>query len=182
MGRRRFVLAFDPSGAFNEGDGTTGWCLWNVDAQRVTACGCLHAHKYQSQNDYWEAHLKIIDTAMLYDPEFVIEDYFIYRQQADQHINSRLETSQLIGILKQHLFKKGIEANMQSASEVVKRWSNDILEHKGYIKRINRRWCVPSKNNLFINIHQIDAIRHAVHYATFKMEKSHGRRKDLSKD
>jgi hypothetical protein len=78
-----------------------------------------------------------------------------------------METPKLIGVLQYHCFKNHLLYIMQTANEVKPRWTDDILHHKKYIVKDGKRWVLPYSNKP-INKHCMDAIRHAVHFATFR--------------
>ena len=166
---KKVVLALDPSGAYNEGKGTTGWCLMDTKTKEVIHKGALYAEEYHTDIDYWKAHL---DLVRRYEGEFpmqmavVIEDYLLYAEKADSQINSRFETSQLIGVLKYWCTDKGIPVYMQTAGEVKNRWANPVLQGKGIIALKGRTYelCCLRKH---INRHELDALRHALHFSYF---------------
>ena len=165
-----FVLALDPSGAYTEGKGTTGWCVLESAAKKITKGGSLTAISYPAKESYWEAHVRLIDRFYgQYDKRLivVIEDYLLYENKAGSQINSRMETCKLIGILQHHCFINHIPYTMQLAGEVKNRWTNDILAHKKYITYKQRTLILPATKEP-LNRHSIDAVRHAVHFDTFK--------------
>lgn len=162
-----YILALDPSGAFDEGAGTTGYCLMN-NQQQIIYTGDIRALSYQDAMTYWKAHLTLIDQIKEQYPDLtiVVEDYLLYAHKANEQINSRMETVQLIGILKYYCYDKSIPMYTQMAVEVKKRWADNILQHKQIIQRKGRGWqTVVGMQS--IDRHALDAIRHAMHYATF---------------
>ena len=102
----RYVLAMDPSGAYKEGLGTTGWCLLDNETGKVVKFGYIYAGNFSCQFQYWDAHIKLIDGLAGYHPDVVIEDYLLYGERAEAQINSRLETPQLLGIIKYETYRK----------------------------------------------------------------------------
>ena len=108
MGTSRYVLAIDPSGNYQEGLGTTGWCLLDVVTNKVCKFGSIYAGDYSCQFQYWDAHVQLIDSVSGYHPDVVIEDYLLYSNRAEAQTNSRLETPQLIGIIKYETYKRGL--------------------------------------------------------------------------
>lgn len=165
----RYVLAFDPSGNFHEGKGTTGWVLADIqkpDTDIIIKSGTLFAGDYRNMMEYFKAHIDLLEKIyanygipqMGYKPwgdklHVVIEDYRLYGSKAHTQINSNLETSQLIGLLKYWCYMHGVKYKMQMASEVKHRWSNDVLAHR--------------KIKLPQSRHAKDAVRHAMHYISF---------------
>lgn len=161
----RFILAFDPSGNYDEGKGTTGWCLYDTDTQRIRKVGVIRASNYDSVYTYWQAHLKLIDDMMGYDLTIVIEDFLLYSNRADSQIRSRFETPKLIGVLQFECYMRGLDVVFQLAATVKTRWSDDVLAHKGIIEERTDGYYLFDKN---LSDHIKDSIRHAVHYATFR--------------
>ena len=168
--KSNFILSLDPSGSYFEGKGTTGWCVYDCDMKKVTQGGYLAATTYLDVLAYWKAHLRLIQK---YRDRYgnrlhvVIEDYRLYASRADSQTNSTMETCKLIGILQYFCLENGIEYTMQLASLVKNRWSNKVLAHKNILYFGPKHICLPDKKTI-INKHTCDAVRHAVHYATFK--------------
>ena len=162
-----FILALDPSGAFMEGKGTTGWCLMDARVNQIVFTGYISAVQYDSDVAYWDAHLDLIaDLRTHYNVALLVEDYLLYAHKADEQINSRFETSQLLGVIKHYAYLQEIPIYMQRAAEVKTRWNNTVLLHKGILKQRNRRMYLTS-NGEAVCKHELDAIRHAMHYCTF---------------
>lgn len=165
-----FILAFDPSGSFYEGKGTTGWCIMEAEANKITKIGNISADKYKQVEAYWQAHITLIqELKQKYKNRMtvVIEDYLLYGDKASTQINSRMETSKIIGIIQYHCFLQQIPYSMQTAGQVKNRWKDFILQHKGYLKLHKKKLILPSTKEQ-IDKHCKDAIRHAVHFNTFK--------------
>ncbi len=163
----RFILAFDPSGNFNEGKGTTGWCLYDTETKRIAKFGAIKAIKYNSLEDYWDAHLKLIEDFNGYDMTIVIEDYRLYSNRTDSQINSQLETPKLIGVLQYECYLRGLEVTLQTAALVKKRWADNILVHKGLVRQEGYCYFI---GEIKLTEHSRDAIRHAIHHATFRKD------------
>lgn len=168
----RYILALDPSGSFYEGKGTTGWCVFDSKENKFITCGSLFAKDYRSAEEYWNNVINLIDywvkTIGRKNIILVCEDYLLYANKLHDQINSRMETCKLIGAIQLHCYKKNICYYMQTASEVKTRWSNKILEHKGYIRLYRRSYIPTSGSAETYTHHTLDALRHAIHYATFK--------------
>ena len=162
------ILAIDPSGNFEEGKGTTGTCLFNCMSNKIEFTHDIRASAYASKEDYWQAHLDYIARIHLERPEtiIVIEDFTLDPRRALQQSHSKMETPKLIGILQLYCQQNNIPYKMQRAVEVKNRWADHILEFKGYISKINRMHYIPGEDKP-MSRHCKDAIRHAVHYATF---------------
>ena len=108
MNNARYILSLDPSGSYQEGLGTTGWCLVDQQTNKIVKFGTIYAGNFTCQFQYWDAHIKLIDSLTGYHPDIIIEDYLLYGDRASSQINSRLETPQLIGIIKYECYKRGL--------------------------------------------------------------------------
>lgn len=169
----KFILALDPSGSFHEGKGTSGYCILETISNRITITGNLYAKDYLKIEQYWQAHVNLINEyKKRYEERLIIilEDYILYGHKTHNQINSRMETSKLISIIQYHCFIYNIPYYMQLATEVKNRWSDEILHHKGYLIKYKNKLVLPYSHR-YIDAHCKDAIRHAVHYATFKIKK-----------
>lgn len=161
----RYILAFDPSGNFKEGKGTTGWCLYDTETKRIAKFGSIKASHASGTEAYWSDHIKLIDDLTGYSMEIVIEDYMLYSNRAQSQINSIFETPRLIGVLQYECYIRGIPVVFQTAAQVKNRWNDAILEHKGLIElRQGSYWL----KDIQLSDHNKDAIRHAIHRATFR--------------
>ncbi len=182
---KRYILALDPSGNFHEGKGTTGWCVFDCLDRRVTVVGEVAAGRYTCLEEHWSAHLDLIDKFVeRYGSEnvhIVFEDYLLYQKKAISQTNSRMETPQLLGVLKYHCWVNGVEYNLQPANEVKLRWENDVLQYKGYIKKDGKGFELPVGHKA-LSRHVLDSVRHAVHYATFKNSKENQNAKPCRAD
>ena len=162
------VLAIDPSGSYFEGKGTTGWAIFESESRQLQAYGSIRAADYETVSLYYQAVGSLIKPEM----KVVIEEYLLYANKAKQQINSKMETSKLIGYLQMRCYELNVSYSMQLAGEVVKRWADHILVHKGVIKQASG-----NLRNLYYalgkicNDHERDAMRHAIHYITFKLKK-----------
>lgn len=174
----RYVLGIDPSGNYYEGKGITGWCVFDTKLDRVIECDSIKAAMAKSQLAYWYAHIELIrHCTERYGKNNVIvsmEDYVLYSHQAKAQINSAMETSQLIGVIKMRCWLYGIPLYMRTASRVKKRWTDHILCLKGYLRKSGSSFFVDCKAKVTCD-HERDAIRHAVHCATFELKEGHPR-------
>lgn len=170
----KYVLGIDPSGSFHEGKGTTGYCLYNKETHRVVATGYIKAANYLTDAAYWQAHLDLIDGYTNHHKDVIIsmEDYRLYAKQTNSQINSSFETIQLIGIIKMYCYTKDIPLCMRMAVVAKKRFTNEILLHKGYIKKDGRSYVLAGKSlsKTPLYEHELDAIRHAVYCGYFDKE------------
>lgn len=162
------ILAFDPSGNFEEGKGTTGVCIFACKNNCINKLKDIHASTFESKEAYWQAHIDLIDQIVNTMPNtiVVIEDFTLDPRRALQQSHSKMETPKLIGILQLHCQQHNIPYKMQRAVEVKNRWADHILEFKKYIVKKNRMYYLPNGIKP-ISRHCKDAIRHAVHFATF---------------
>lgn len=172
---KKFIIAIDPSGNYHEGKGTSGLCVYNAADDCIIRCEDISAAAYASLEEYWSAHLKLLYSLVekygLENVAIVIEDYMLYASKAKEQTNSRMETPQIIGVLKHYCWSQYIPYTMQPASEVKRRWENETLQYKKYILKDGRGFRLPNKSGV-ISRHCLDAVRHAVHYATFKNNKA----------
>jgi hypothetical protein len=164
------LLAQDPSGNFNEGKGTTGWCLFDCEKIKVISTGFINAKDFKCQEDYWNAHLILISAHCLKGIGLLVEDYLLYSTKTNEQILSRMETPKVIGVIEHFAWQNEIICHKQLASEVKQRWTDQILEHEGIIERKGRYYTLPD-NKIALNRHCKDAIRHATHFTFFKNEK-----------
>lgn len=158
-----YIIACDPSGNWNEGKGTTGWAVVDVETSKAVLTCTTHSQAAESEEEYWYNCLEQMKLLVAqYNPCVVrIEDYILYGHKAKDQINSHLETPQLIGILRMYCFLQGITVYIRTASTVKNRFTDEILEHKGYIEKHSNSWCLTGCNTP-ICIHERDALRHAV--------------------
>ena len=101
--KRKYVLVIYPSGAFNEGKGTTGMCLLRkAKYYRLDRAWEIRAKDFFSAEQYWYEHLRYIERMHKQHPNLVVsfEEYILYAQKAAAQINSHFETSQLIGVIR----------------------------------------------------------------------------------
>ena len=164
----KYILGIDPSGNFYEGKGTTGLCLFDAEKNCILDAKSISAKNYKSWYNYWTAIIRYID--LIYKKHkaltVVIEDYTLYATKAASQINSKMETPKLIGVLQYFCKTNGIPAVLQPAHLVKNRWANPILIHKKYIKSVKDQ--LYTMQDVRIDRHAVDSIRHAVHYAQFK--------------
>ena len=97
----------------------------------------------------------------------MIEDYILYESRASNQINSHMETPKLIGVIQHFCWQNNVPYKMQLATEVKKRWADSILHYKGIIAHKQKKIILPNSNTI-IDRHCLDAIRHGIHFATFK--------------
>ena len=165
----RYTMGIDPSGAFHEGKGTTGWCILDNRTNTLLRVGTISAKDYPTDVQYWQEHLDRIDWMRKHYKSFAIsiEDYILYKNHAMAQVNSQLETVQLLGIIKMHCYKNNIPVYIRPAVAVKKRWSDEILVHKGVIAKVGIRFMVPNSKQSICE-HERDSIRHAMHFNTFE--------------
>lgn len=161
------ILALDPSGNFVEGKGTTGYVILN-HKYRILDYGELKASECDEAGQYWLQHKQLMDLWVKKGAGVVIEDYLLYAHKAEEQINSRFETSQLLGVLKQHAYESGCTLHFQKAQQVKRRWGDHILKYKGYIFQDGHKAFRFTHDGEFASRHVRDALRHALHFAHFK--------------
>ena len=167
----RYTMGIDPSGAYNEGKGTTGWCILDNRTNKLLRVGTISAKNYDSAVEFWHAHIEAIAKMRKHYKSLAIsiEDYILYKSSAMAQVNSQLETVQLIGIIKHYCYYNDLEIFIRPAVAVKKRWSDDILLFKGIIEKIGARYIVPDSKQTICE-HERDSIRHAVHFNIFENE------------
>lgn len=166
----KFIIALDPSGAYWEGKGTTGYSVFHTTDDRFIELGTIQAKGQVCAEAYWNKHLELLNKLIFSargkrkgKPDktiVVIEDYLLYAEKANSQINSRFETSKLIGIIQHWCYMHNIPYCMQTAGLVKSRWTDEIMAHKGYLRKKGQRWEVCE--------HTRDSMRHALHFAHFR--------------
>lgn len=164
----KYVLALDPSGNYYEGKGTTGWCIARDGF--IYDAGQIYSAESASQMAYWDKVISLLKNANLKltkDDTLVIvcEDYRLYASKSESQINSNLETPQLIGVIKYWCYKHDIPCVLQMAAEVKIRWSDKVLKENGILNYRSRKYYC---GKVLIEHHSKDALRHCLHYMTFK--------------
>ena len=169
-----YILAFDPSGSFREGKGTTGWVFMDAE-ERLLERGYIPAADYRCPEEYWNAHLDVIHKYYKrHKGELivVIEDYVLYRDKSDSQTNSQMETCRLIGVLLWKCWRLEQPYTLQLAATVKNRWSDELLLREGIIHREGRN-LIHTQSGLSLGLsHTRDAFRHAQHYAVCRNKKS----------
>ena len=165
-----YIIGIDPSGSFKEGKGTTGIVVLNPEGQLIEHC-IVEAKDYKSQIEYWYAISMYLQCKVdeYTNVVFSVEDYVLYATSAKAQINSEMETSKLIGAITMLAYDLKVPMYIRNASQVMNRWANDILLHKGLIFKKGNRYA--DINGEYINPHSLDALRHAVHCYYFDLNK-----------
>ena len=163
----KYILAFDPSGNFHEGKGTTGWVVMD-HRENLLARGYISAKQYRCPEEYWQAHLDLIDKYHnIYTNNLIIvmEDYVLYRDKSSDQTNSKMETCRLLGLMQWRCWVLKQPYTLQLAASVKVRWSDELLYRERIIRRDGRN-IIHNKSGLSLGlIHTRDAFRHAIHYA-----------------
>lgn len=174
--RTKYIIGIDPSGAFNEGKGTTGLAVLNATTNEIAYTGWIAAVNFPTLEAYFDAHVEwLADCVQRYQDVVVsIEDYILYADHATAHTNTHLETSQLLGLIKWWCYKNNIVYTIRPAAAVKSRFTNNILKREGYV--VERRGGklftkVRTSNNL--SNHELDAIRHAAYCYKFELKHIH---------
>lgn len=168
------VLSIDPSGAFEErGKGTTGWVILDCKTNKVLETGIIRSLMYDTVCEYWHAHTLLIRRyTQKYGEKIAvsIESYILYSNQAKSHINSSMETSQLIGVMRHYCWTYSVPVFMRTAVMAKTRYSDEILVHKKLIRKSAKG--IYTINKMQICEHQVDAYRHGLFFSKFENEES----------
>ena len=167
-------MGIDPSGAFKEGKGTTGWCVLDNRTNSILRVGTISAKDYNTEVEYWDAHIDKIKWVRRHYKSLAIsiEDYILYKSSAMSQVNSQLETVQLLGIIKHFCYFNNLKVFIRPAVAVKTRWSDNILMRKNIIRKVGARYMLPDSKQIICE-HERDSIRHAVHFNTFENEEVH---------
>lgn len=161
-----YILAFDPSGNFEEGKGTTGWCLLDK-SERLLGCGEIKAEEFQCKEAYWDEVVALLENMNQRFPNLivVIEEYILYRDKCKSQTNSKMETCRLIGVLQWTCYKLQQPYSMQLATSVMHRWEDGLLIREGIVD-VGKGGLRHKKSGKSLQVvHVRDAFRHAIHYA-----------------
>lgn len=151
------VLAFDPSGNFSEGKGTTGYSL-SLDGNMPHRLADISAKDYATKHAYWFAHKELIETA--FPDVVVIESYRLFGNKAKEQTGSSLETPQLIGYLEMVCYEMDIPVVLQDPS-TKQRHADPVLVQMGVLERNGQKYYYRGE---MTNLHQRDALRHDLYY------------------
>lgn len=150
------VLCLDPSGNHKEGEGTTGWALFE-DGELVDF-GRIKSESYSIQEHYWFRVRWLLNE---YHPDLLVcESYRLFGHKANQQIGSAMETCQLIGYLRMACWKHGIKFVFQDPKDKI-RVSDEQLAKMGVLEKRNGRYYCMGRQTV---IHERDAIRHGIFY------------------
>ena len=153
------ILAFDPSGNWREGGGTTGWALF-IDG-KLTMFGNIKSADYGCPESYWDQHVQLIRDLQ---PDIVVyETYRLQAGKAMQQSWSELETPQLIGIIRHECWLHDIPRYGQDPS-IKKRFNDDILVQMGIAEQRGKLIYI---NDMRTNDHMRDAIRHGLYFIKY---------------
>jgi hypothetical protein len=154
------ILTLDPSGNFskNEGDGTTGWAIF--EDGELKDFGDVGAVNHDKIETYWEAISDLIDLSVNL---VVCESYRLFAGKASAQSNSMMETPQLIGYLRMHCFKWEIPIVFQDPKDKL-RVTDPILVRQGvFVLKGRKHYCQDRPTNL----HMRDAIRHGLYFLKY---------------
>lgn len=152
-------VSLDISGNFQEGKGTTGVCIKKDERLELSE---LKAADYNSAEEYWDAHISLIQ--QYFPDRLIIEGYRLYHhrgQSASAQANSVMETSQLLGVLRTAAHSLEIPVTIQYAADIKKRWSERVLTHLGYLEQKGKRYYFNGKPT---SAHMRDALKHMLHF------------------
>ena len=161
----KYIISLDISGNFNEGKGTSGVCLFSIEENRIIDVFTISAFYSECAEQYWSEHIDMLNKYKIkYGDELCVrcEDFLLYQHKANNQIQSRFETPQLIGIIKYWCYITNTKLFIRSASTVKNRWTDDILIKKGYIAKESNSLVPLGCDKHKLTCHEVDAIRHAV--------------------
>jgi hypothetical protein len=158
------VLAFDPSGNYTEGFGTTGYSI-SLDGHLPSKLGDIKAESYKSRNAYWFAHKELIETT--FPDVVVIESYRLFGHKSKEQTGSSLETPQLIGYLEMVCYEMNIPTFLQDPS-TKQRHADAILIRAGIVVRKGQKYYYKGEET---NMHKRDALRHDLYFNKFNKGK-----------
>jgi hypothetical protein len=166
--KHKYVLGMDPSGNFEEGYGTTGWCVQDCDTLEIVECGDISARDFKSRTEYHQAHIRLIQQMRLkYKPLKVlsIEDYVLYPNRSREQSLSKMETPRLLGVLEYWCMTAHMEYFTRNAVTAKKRWTDEILVRKHILESKGDKLFAAGR---ITNDHIRDSIRHATHFSVFE--------------
>ena len=173
MKQPKYIIGLDPSGAFNEGKGTTGLAVLNADDNAIVYTGWIAAVNFPTLEAYFDAHIEWLTGCVRRYQDIVvsIEDYILYADHAVAHTNTHLETSQLLGLIKWWCYKNNVPYTIRPAAAVKTRFSNNILMREGYILELaGGKLYTKFRMNKYLSNHELDAIRHAAYCYKFDLK------------
>ena len=171
--KAKYIIGIDPSGAFNEGKGTTGLAVLNTVTNELAYTGWIAAVEFPTLEAYFDAHIEwLADCVHRYQDVVVsIEDYILYADHATAHTNTHLETSQLLGLIKWWCYKNKITYTIRPAAAVKSRFTNNILKREGYIfEAAGGKLFTKVRMARNLSNHELDAIRHAAYCYKFELK------------
>jgi RNase H-fold protein (predicted Holliday junction resolvase) len=151
------VLAFDPSGNFDEGEGTSGYSI-SLDGNMPHKLGEIKASDYKIRQHYWFAHKKLIEQT--FPDHVVIESYRLFGNKSKEQIGSSLETPQLIGYLEMVCYELNIPVYLQDPT-TKSRHADDVLIKAGVIEKKGGKHYYRGE---LTNLHMRDALRHDLYF------------------
>lgn len=166
--KHKYVLGMDPSGNFEEGFGTTGWCIMDCDTLEVLECGEICAREFKSRPEYHQEHIRLLQRMRAkYKPLKVlsIEDYILYPNRSKEQSLSKLETPRLLGVLEYWCMTAHMEYFTRPAVTAKKRWTDEILIRKGILEQKGNHLLAAGHTTCD---HTRDSIRHAAHFSVFE--------------
>lgn len=169
------ILAVDPSGSYQYGSGTTGWCLVEQETEKIIRLGQIKAKDFKTKDEYIEKHKELLEFKF---DTLVIENFILYPSSASSLYNQELETSEIVGImdsLAKSLNKKVVRQRALNIKSALKK--PEILMNIANKKQkqllaemISGRiyWTFDYKR---ISGHIVDSIRHAFYYINEQKKK-----------
>lgn len=160
------VIAIDISGNFEEGKGTTGYCIGNEEGT-INEIGEIRASDYNSRMEYYDALMKLVFEDRQIDV-IVCENFRLYKHKAQAQVHSLLETPRIIGALEYTAWKNVKPIYFQMASDVKSRFSDEIMLEKNIIQKHKNTYYF---NFIKTNDHMRDAMRHYYYFTKYRLKK-----------
>lgn len=160
------ILAIDISGNYNEGKGTTGYCIGNGDGT-IIEIGEIRAKDFETRMEYHDAVLSLALNKKKVDV-IVCENFRLYQHKAQAQVHSELETPRIIGALEYCAWLKKMPLYFQMAVDVKKRFSDDILTEKCILEKVKNVFYF---KGIKTNDHIRDAIRHYNYFVRYGLKR-----------
>ena len=159
------ILSLDISGNFEEGKGTTGYTVGSSNGT-IYEIGDIRAKDFSTRMEYFEAVLKL--TTLKNIDIVVCENYRLYGNKTKEQTHSLLETPRIIGALEFWCYTHNTHTKFQMASDVKKRFSDDLLIRKNIFTKKNN---FIYYKDILTNDHMRDSFRHYLFFLKYTLKR-----------